>query len=88
MSLEVPFRYGSYKFVKIPSFDSKVHLRCILTEKWQLSSIAMPKVYNFFGSTLGVLGLYWVYLYWVLGVFQVCNCKKDMLRRNHGLKFC
>ena len=46
---------------------------CIIKEKWKLRSIGRPKLYNLFGSTLGVL--------------QVCHCKKGVLGRDYGLEF-
>ena len=39
--------------------------------KWQLSSIGRMKVYNLFDITLGIL--------------QVCDCKRGVLGRDHGL---
>ena len=47
---------------------------CIIKEKCKFRSTGRSKVYNHFGSTLGVL--------------QVCHCKKGVLGRDYGLEFC
>ena len=51
-TLQVVLRCRSFKLVKIPSFDCKIPLWCVLTEKWQLRWI-----YRFFGGRLGLLQL-------------------------------
>ena len=52
LTLQVVLRCRSFKLVKIPSFDCKIPLWCVLTGKWQLRWI-----YRFFGGRLCLLQL-------------------------------
>ena len=88
MTLEVVLRYWSSKLAKIPIFDCKVHLWCVLTVKWHLRWIKKPRIDSSFGGKLGLVQSFyckryyaWIRLWtWILcgNVFQRCD------RENYG----
>ena len=57
LTLEVALKYWSCIYIKISIFGSKVPLRFVYTEKWQIRWIGTSMIFSLFGSRLGLLHL-------------------------------